>query len=68
MVRALDYNPGDREFESTSGLHSCVGASLAWGYTLRPRPVVRLGDLQLTSPVIQVYGRPKSVTGGALYL
>ena len=45
VVRALDSHPGDREFESRSGLHPRVGASLAWGYTLRPRPVVRLGDL-----------------------
>ena len=45
VVRALDSHPGDREFESTSGFHPRVGASLAWGYTLRPRPVVRLGDL-----------------------
>ena len=45
VVRALDSHPGDHEFESMSGLHPRVGASLAWGYTLRPRPVVRLGDL-----------------------
>ena len=45
VVRALDSHPGDCEFESMSGLHPHVGASLAWGYTLRPRTVVRLGDL-----------------------
>ena len=30
VVRALDSHPGDREFESTSGIHPRVGASLAW--------------------------------------
>ena len=45
VVRVLHSHLGDREIDSRSGLHHRVGATLALGYTLRPRPVVRLGDL-----------------------
>ena len=39
MVRALDSHPGDREFESTLGLHPRVGVKFGMG--LHPQAETR---------------------------
>ena len=53
MVRVVAFGPEGWRFESHEGLHP------------RLRQVREAGEL--TNPVIQVYGRPHSVTG-AFYL
>ena len=60
VVRALDSHPGVVGLNPRRGF-TPMSTQVWHGVTSpKPRPVVRLGGL--TYPVIQVYGRPNSVT------